>query len=229
MIIQLKKKEKKKRKHPVCGPWLWLHELTTTSPFHLMNIPSVLLLLTSVSFCSFLRMLSHSVICSSFKYVFKHHAFNWFSSWHLCVCFCRGVREEGREKERERIIDVKEKHHLFASTGTEPATWPCALARNQTDDLPLCRSTPSQLSHASQGSSQPFKTVVSSLYNNPVSSVSFPCFIFLIACRISTICIPYYFNSYYVSLPIRLKASWRQGVLSVARATSIMSSTGFGI
>ena len=62
---------------------------------------------------------------------------------------------EGREKERERKIYVRQKHQLAVShiprPGIKPATWACALTRNQTGDLSLCRMTPSHLSHTSQG------------------------------------------------------------------------------
>ena len=52
-------------------------------------------------------------------------------------------RGEGREKERQRNIDVRDKHGSMASPyvprpGPEPATQARALTRNQTTDLSLC-------------------------------------------------------------------------------------------
>ena len=66
-------------------------------------------------------------------------------------------RERRREGERER-----EKHECVRKTsigcfsyaphlGTKPATQVCVLTRNQTSDLLLCGTTPSQLSHIGQG------------------------------------------------------------------------------
>ena len=63
-------------------------------------------------------------------------------------------REKGREGEREG-----EKHRRERGTwisccswapcpGTKPTTQACALTENRTSDLPLCRTTPKQLSHA---------------------------------------------------------------------------------
>ena len=58
------------------------------------------------------------------------------------------------KKERERNINVREKHQLVAliHASTKHATQVCALTGNQTGNLSLCRMTPNQLSHTSQGS-----------------------------------------------------------------------------
>ena len=62
-------------------------------------------------------------------------------------------RREGREKERGRNTNVKEKHSLsyVPSLGTEPAAEACALTENGTSDLSLCGTTPNQLSLTGQG------------------------------------------------------------------------------
>ena len=57
---------------------------------------------------------------------------------------------EGREKQRERNIDQLLLIHT--PTRTELTTQACALTRDQTGDLSLCRmTTPNPLSHTSQG------------------------------------------------------------------------------
>ena len=71
------------------------------------------------------------------------------------------VRErEGREKERERNIDVQEKHQL-SSACPQLGTWPATEARagtgNQTGKFSVCRMTPNPLSHTSQGLLLTFK------------------------------------------------------------------------
>ena len=63
---------------------------------------------------------------------------------HLKKIFIFLERGDGREEERERNIDVGEKHRSVASSylpqpGTEPATQACALTRNQTGDLCFVR------------------------------------------------------------------------------------------
>ena len=65
-------------------------------------------------------------------------------------------REEGREKEKERNIDVRVKHRSFAfpthpGMGTKPATQARALTGNRTCDLSLCRMMPNQPSHTGRG------------------------------------------------------------------------------
>ena len=59
-------------------------------------------------------------------------------------------RGEGREKERERIINV-----WLSLTcpllGTWPETQACALTGNRTGDLPVCRPALNSLSCTSQG------------------------------------------------------------------------------
>ena len=59
-------------------------------------------------------------------------------------------RGEGREKERERNINVwlPLVHPLL---GTWPATQACALTGNQTSDSLVCRPVLNPLSHTSQG------------------------------------------------------------------------------
>ena len=57
---------------------------------------------------------------------------------------------EGREKERERTINVwLPLVHL--QLGTWPTTQACALTGNQTGDLLVCRLVLNPLSHTSQG------------------------------------------------------------------------------
>ena len=65
-------------------------------------------------------------------------------------------RGEGREKERERNVHVREKHYLVAylacpQLGTWPATQACALNGNRTCDLLVHKSALNPLSHTSQG------------------------------------------------------------------------------
>ena len=50
------------------------------------------------------------------------------------------VRQEGREKERKRKIDVQEAH--TPQPGTAPKTQACALIRNQTGDFALLDDAP---------------------------------------------------------------------------------------
>ena len=57
---------------------------------------------------------------------------------------------EGREKERERNISVRQKHGSVAFR-TCPVTQARALARNRTRDLFLGRTPPNRLSHTGQG------------------------------------------------------------------------------
>ena len=61
---------------------------------------------------------------------------------------------EGREKERERNINVRVKHRSVVSCtcplGTDPATQACALSGNWTSDLLLCGTMPNQLSCTGQ-------------------------------------------------------------------------------
>ena len=62
-------------------------------------------------------------------------------------------RERGREGERNGNIDVREKLQLPLGPllGTECETQACALTRNLTCNLSVCRKMPNQLSHTSQG------------------------------------------------------------------------------
>ena len=70
-------------------------------------------------------------------------------------CHCNFLRDFiylflERGEERERNIDVLPLAR--ALTRDQPATqWVCALNRNQTSDLSLCRTTPNQRSHTCQG------------------------------------------------------------------------------
>ena len=73
---------------------------------------------------------------------------------HSRTCILILERWEGREKERERNIDVREKHQSGASH-KRPDQGPnlqCALTRNRTGDLLLCSMMPNQLSHTGQSS-----------------------------------------------------------------------------
>ena len=69
-------------------------------------------------------------------------------------------REKGREGERERNIDVREKHQfgylsytpqLGAESTTQGIELECALTRNRTGNFSLCRMMPNQLNRTSQG------------------------------------------------------------------------------
>ena len=64
------------------------------------------------------------------------------------------LEREGREKERERKINVRETSISCLSyvlqLGTKPTTQACALTRNRTCDLLFCRTKPNQLSHMGQ-------------------------------------------------------------------------------
>ena len=65
-------------------------------------------------------------------------------------------RGEGREKERERNIDMCERHIdwmplTHPQLGNWPAVQACALTRNQTGNLPVCRPVLNPLSHTSKG------------------------------------------------------------------------------
>ena len=81
---------------------------------------------------------------------------------------------EGREKERERNIDVREKRPLTTSLicalkGTQPTTLACAQTRNQMGDPLLCGMTPNQLRHTGLGYLLTFDTTRCSrliLYNS---------------------------------------------------------------
>ena len=55
----------------------------------------------------------------------------------------------------ERNIDLLPLAH--PQLGTWPATQACALTRNQTGDLSVCRPALNQLSHTSQGQTEIFK------------------------------------------------------------------------
>ena len=65
-------------------------------------------------------------------------------------------RERGRDGEREGETSKCERHMDWwpltsPQLGTWPATQACALARDQTSDLSVCRLALSPLNHTSQG------------------------------------------------------------------------------
>ena len=64
---------------------------------------------------------------------------------------------EGRKKERERNLSVRDKYRLVAScthpTGARTHNQARALTGNRMGDLWDCRKLPNPLSHASQGTS----------------------------------------------------------------------------
>ena len=57
----------------------------------------------------------------------------------------------GREGEREGEKYEISRLSYTPQPGTEPATQACALTRNWTGDLSLCRTMPNHLSHTCQG------------------------------------------------------------------------------
>ena len=74
------------------------------------------------------------------------YIFFFFKKYFIYLFLERG---KGREKERERNIDRLPLAH--PQRGTGPITQGCALTGNRSTDLSLCRMTPNQLSHTSQG------------------------------------------------------------------------------
>ena len=70
-------------------------------------------------------------------------------------------QREGREKDKERNINAREKligcFSPMPRLGTKPTTQACALTRNQIGDLLLCGTMPNQLSHTSRGKLYYFK------------------------------------------------------------------------
>ena len=68
-------------------------------------------------------------------------------------------RGKGRGDERERNIDVREKHRSVASCvhpDQGPVTWVCVLTGNQTGGFSVCGMTPNQLSHTGKGKNPVF-------------------------------------------------------------------------
>ena len=99
----------------------------------------------------------HMCINTHLYIVYIHtHIYIFFNFFLLLI----PEREEGREKEREKHWYERETSiSCLLHTpwpGTEPATQACALTRNRTCDLSVCRMTPNQLSHTSQGPRQIF-------------------------------------------------------------------------
>ena len=60
------------------------------------------------------------------------------------------ILERGKEGERERKKNINQLP-FEPKPGTEPKTQACALTRNRTGNLLLCRTTPNQLSHTGMG------------------------------------------------------------------------------
>ena len=69
-------------------------------------------------------------------------------------------RGEGRENDRERNIDVWEKHQFIASCMPQQGTWSAtqtsAVTGNWTGNLLVCKPAFNPLSHSSQGRKQYF-------------------------------------------------------------------------
>ena len=88
------------------------------------------------------------------------HLLSGISFFKRCcsLIFREGERE--RERERETLMwerNIDELPLIHAPTGTEPATQACALIRNWTGYLSVCRVTPNQMSHAGQSSGMSFE------------------------------------------------------------------------
>ena len=81
------------------------------------------------------------------------------------------MRGEGREKERERNIDAREKHPLLSSLGTPD--WDRKQTRNPgmcpdwESNLSLCRRTANQLGHTSWANKLSFQQQSSDLLASP--------------------------------------------------------------
>ena len=64
--------------------------------------------------------------------------------------------EEGKDEEREALMmcerNTDQLSFAHPQLGTWPTTQACALTRNLTNDLSVCRLTLNPLSHTSQGS-----------------------------------------------------------------------------
>ncbi|KAF6073454.1 hypothetical protein HJG60_009578 [Phyllostomus discolor] len=75
----------------------------------------------------------------------------------LDILFCYLQRGEGREKVRERNINVRNTHRLplphTPTTGTRPTTQAHTLTGNRTSDPSLCGTMPNPLSYTGQGNS----------------------------------------------------------------------------
>ena len=81
-------------------------------------------------------------------FFFNTTMFAFFILKFLFIFFLE--RRAEREREREREISSGCLWHT-SQLRTEPTTQSCALTRNGTGDLLLCRPMPNQLSHTSQG------------------------------------------------------------------------------
>ena len=85
---------------------------------------------------------------------------------------------EGKEKERDRNINVWEVHRISCllhapRLGTWPTTKACALTGNPTGDLSVCRAARNPLSHTIQGAIFFFLTMFLSLSISSCQSSSF--------------------------------------------------------
>ena len=103
--------------------------------------------------------------------IFKEVCFTIFYHLFFILTFFLlfPLERGGERKERERNIDMREKHQIscflhMPRPGTTPATQACSLTRNQTGYLSLCWMTPSQLRDTSQGSPPIFEKDLTVFY-----------------------------------------------------------------
>ena len=78
-------------------------------------------------------------------------------SFFLKILFI-DFREGGRKGRKYRCEKHWSDASCMCSVRTEPTTQACALTRNGTGSLPLCRTMPDQLSHTGQGGALILKT-----------------------------------------------------------------------
>ena len=117
----------------------------------------------------YIPVYTHATFCLSIWIVsaycecyYEHKCTNICLNTCFKDCICLFLeRGEGRGRDRERNINVWEIHRSVASRtpphwgpglGTWPTTQACALTRNQTGNLSVCRLALNPLSHTSQGS-----------------------------------------------------------------------------
>ena len=110
-----------------------------------------------------MNIISHSPLSRLFlsnsqsSYHFIHKCFSMISKRKLFFFKILFIfREMGREEERGRNIEVRERcikqvPLVHPHPGTGPTTQACALTGNRTGDLPLCGKMPNQLSPTAQG------------------------------------------------------------------------------